>query len=123
MAKRSTSGIIAYNGLDGACAAAAALLQFPSARVLVSSARSIAYSLDTIRQGHNHFAEIHVCRPRCLLRLGRVRASGKRAGLAKTKVIWYCGRGYLDDQRDAFARVCEPAFLKVKAILKPYVAT
>ena len=115
MAKRSTSGIIAYNGLDGACAAAAALLKFPSARVLVSSARSIAHSLDTIRQGHNHFAEVHVCGLGVYCDWAEFERAARELGLAKTKIVWYCGRGYLDDQRNAFARVCEPAFLKAQS--------
>ena len=111
MAKRPTSAIIAYNGLDGACAAAAALLTFPSARIVVSSARSIGYSLDAIGKGPDHLGEIHVCGLGVYCDWGEFEHAARTISSAKTKIIWYCGRGYLDSQRDAFARVCEPVFL------------
>jgi hypothetical protein len=45
VASRKPVVIITYNGVDGACAAAMALLAFPKANLVISSARAIACGL------------------------------------------------------------------------------
>ena len=52
MARESSVVIITYNGVDGACAAAVALLKHPNAQVLVSSARGIAECFETLQKNN-----------------------------------------------------------------------
>jgi DNA-binding NtrC family response regulator len=111
MGRKTDTVIIAYNGLDGACAAAAASIRFPSARILVSSARSVAQTFEMLGKEPEGLAEIHVCGLGVYCDWGDFERAAKGLGSGRTKIIWYCGRGYLDEQRDVFATVCEPIFL------------
>ena len=61
MGKRKGAVILTYNGVDGACAAAMALLKHPTAEVLTTSAARIGKSLQELAQGRRRVSEIHVC--------------------------------------------------------------
>ncbi len=104
------TAIIAYNGIDGACAAAMALLRFPEAHVVVASARSIGKALESLRVEKPTIAEVHVCGVGAYCDWDEVVRPAVALAEKDVKIIWYCGRGYLDDQREAFAAICEPVF-------------
>ncbi|WP_320178499.1 sigma 54-interacting transcriptional regulator [Roseovarius pacificus] len=109
---RKQVSVLAYNGLDGACAAAMVLLAHPHAEVRTASARGIG---DTLAELVAHPpAEVHVCG------LGvwcAWEAIAEPIGLMKrkhgTRVHWYCGRGYLDGEREQLATLAEIHFLEV----------
>lgn len=110
MAKRDKVVVLAYNGIDGACAAAAALLFHPKARVLSGSARSVGAALASVVKRSP--AEVHVCGlgihcpwEEVAGALGRLRETG-------TQVLWHCGRGYLDSERERLTSCCTPVFME-----------
>ncbi len=115
MAKNRLVAIIAYNGIDGACAAAAALVRFPTARVLVSSARSIGSTLAGVRDDRRTPDEIHVCGLGVYCDWREVEQAAIPLQEKGTRIVWYCGRGYLDGQRDQFARIGTPAFFDLSS--------
>lgn len=103
--------MVTYNGVDGACAAAMALLRFPSAEVVVSSAASIGHTLGSLGDQPRPPAEIHVCGVGVR---GAWKELSQRAEALRKRgatIHWYCGRGYLDDEQARFSEVCSPVFL------------
>jgi DNA-binding NtrC family response regulator len=102
--------IITYLGLDGACAAAMALLKFPDARVRVTSRARVAETLARTAAESDRWEAVHLCG----VGVGRDRegvaaAAQSLKGLG-TDVHWHCGRGYLDPHRRWLEACCRPRF-------------
>lgn len=113
MSESLDTAIITYNGIDGACAAAVALLQCPDAEVLVTSAARVAEAFRKLARHPTKWSAVHVCGvgvycdwPELLEPAEALR----RAGVA---ITWYCGRGYLEPEAEKFAGFCTPAFMEV----------
>ena len=111
MAAKRDQTIITYSGLDGACAAAMVLLQHPHADLMVSSSSSIAYTLEMMARGRRSPAEIHICGMGVSCEWDGLVDACRALADKGAQILWYCGRGYLDDQRDRFAEVCSPVFV------------
>ncbi len=103
--------VITYNGIDGACAAAMVLLRHPEAHVVVSSARAIGSAFARLKQEPSVPASIHVCGVGMYGDWGDVARNAEELRQQGAAIVWYCGRGYLDDDRSRYAPFCEPAFL------------
>src|SRR5438552_1552868 len=110
MSPRISNLIITYSGVDGACAAALALLKYPRAEILVTSARRIDWTLSQLAGRKTLPSEIHIC---------GVGGWCDREALAKaaqglrdkgTAIIWHCGRRYLDEDQAFLADFCTPTF-------------
>jgi len=113
MSEQRMVTVIAYNGIDGACAAAMALLKFPDAQVYITSAAGIGNTLSSLSDGRDGPVEAHVC---------GVGVSGDWMDVIRPaenilrsggSITWYCGRGYLDEERSNFRTICEAIFHKV----------
>jgi DNA-binding NtrC family response regulator len=112
MTGRGRVGVITYNGIDGACAAAMGLLRFPKAEVIISSAAAIGRTLENLRQKGPAVNEIHVCGVGVYCDWEEVLRPALALRHKGTKVVWHCGRGYLDSERKQFEQFCTPAFLR-----------
>jgi len=102
--------ILTTNGTDGACAAAMVLQRYPKAQIVTTSAQRIALTLDEIAELDPPPGVIHICGAGVSENLGEVITVLGELGKKRTKVLWYCGRGYLDEFRTVLARVCVPVF-------------
>ncbi|MFP4499851.1 MAG: sigma-54-dependent transcriptional regulator [Candidatus Hydrogenedentota bacterium] len=100
--------VLAYNGIDGACAAAMVLLAHPDAEVRSTSARGIGGDFE--RLATERWDTVHVCGLGVWCDWEEVAAPAARMRGTGTDIIWHCGRGYLDKRREAFAEFCTPAF-------------
>jgi len=103
-------GIVTYLGIDGACAAAAALLRHPGSELWVTSRARVAHTLNGIATADARWQEIHVCG----VGVGRDVDGAATAAAALSgqgvRVTWHCGRGYLDGHRERLAISCSPRF-------------
>lgn len=90
----SGSVIVTYFQLDGACAAAAALLGLPEGRVVATSARGIGETMAALEAKPP--AAIHVCGVGVACPVEDVTGPAARLTAAGTAIHWHCGRGYLD---------------------------
>jgi len=105
--------ILTYNGLDGACAAAALLLRYPQAQLTVTSARRITLNLcDIIENGTSPPARIYVCGVGVKSGWEELKMRCKDLENCGTELFWFCGRGYLDRYRKHFNDICTPIFTK-----------
>ncbi len=110
MARKSKVTVITYNGVDGACAAAAVLLKHPRAEVRVSSARGIADTFTALQDKQTGC--IHVCGVGVTCPWGALAAALRPVQNNGVKVYWHCGRGYFtDDQEENFGRLCHTRFM------------
>lgn len=99
-----------YNGVDGACAAAMALQVYPEAQIRVTSAGRIDQTLDLLAQDNKSYKEVHVLGVGAYCEwdsLVKAAAALKQKG---TRLVWHCGRGYLDDRRGMFDEICQTKF-------------
>lgn len=108
MSKTTSIAIVTYNGIDGACAAAVGLHRFPEARVLVTSAKRIAGTLEELAR--TACREVHVCGVGVYCDWADVAGAAAALKRRNTRLIWHCGRGYLEPQAEAFAQFAEPDF-------------
>ncbi len=102
--------IITYLGLDGACAAAMALLKFPDARVRVTSRARVAETLAHTAAEGTRWNLVHVCGVGVGRERQRVAAAAESLKGLGTEVQWHCGRGYLDTHRSWLEACCLPRF-------------
>jgi DNA-binding NtrC family response regulator len=101
--------ILAYNALDGACAAATVLLAHPGAEVRITSARGIGEAFAELVSVHP--AEVHVCGLGVWCAWEEVTGPASRMKRKDgTQIHWYCGRGYLDGEREQFAAFAQVHF-------------
>lgn len=110
MAARSVPlQVLTYYGIDGAAAAAAALLRHPEAPLAVASQRTVGAVLERIAGAPPR--ALHICGLGVACEWRQVAAALAALTAAGTEVFWHCGRGYLDAERERFAAVCEPVFV------------
>jgi hypothetical protein len=100
--------IARYVGIGGACTAAMALLRYPAAEVLISSAQRIGQTLAELCQQRRLPTEVHVCGVGVRGDWDQVARPARELRKKGCSIIWYCGRGYLD--LDRHATVCLPVF-------------
>lgn len=102
--------LVTYNGVDGACAAAMALQFYPDAQIRVTSAGRVDQTLELVAEDNKPYKEVHVlgvgahCDWNSLVKAA---AALKQKG---TRLVWYCGRGYLDERRAMFDEICQTKF-------------
>ena len=100
--------LIGYYGTDGACAVAAALLKYPQAEVLITSAQRIGASLAVLSGSKTK--EVHVCGTGVRGDWDTLEQSALALAREGTRIWWHCGREYLDEYVDRFKRFCSPVF-------------
>ena len=106
MTAGTKTAIIAYNNLEGACAAALLAHHLPDSEILPASAELVAWRLSMIRDdpscGEVHLAGIGIQgNPNEVYTiLEDLRQSGRR-------VVWYHGKGYLEFCRGRLESLCE----------------
>ncbi len=110
MAKETGVAIVTYNGVDGACAAAMALLKHPDAELVVTSAGRIGRTLSELARGRKAPEEVLVCGLGVFCAWEEVSAPALELKEGGSTLVWYCGRGYLDGQKERFSEFCEPVF-------------
>ncbi len=104
-------GVLTYNGLDGACAGASVLLKYPDARLIITSAKRVTRSLESVLEGPTGPLErLDICGLGVRGDWEGLRACGERLKRSGIETFWYCGRGYLDRWRDRFSSFCTPVF-------------
>jgi len=102
--------IITYLGIDGACAAAMALLCHPGAEIRITSRARAAETLEEAAAEGTRWREIHVCGVgvgRDSRRIVEALTALRRPG---SDIQWHCGRGYLDEHRGLLESCCRPRF-------------
>ncbi|MEA1997612.1 MAG: sigma 54-interacting transcriptional regulator, partial [Gemmatimonadota bacterium] len=104
--------ILAYNGVDGFCSAAMALLRFPKARIVMTSAAKIGGTFGKLNMEKKKIGRIHVCGLGIYCNWEEVLVPGRELKERGTDISWYCGRGYMDGWRDKLEEICTPVFIK-----------
>lgn len=112
MSRRKRVTIVTYNGVDGACAAAMALLRHPEGDVVVSSARTIGSTFERLKQEPAVPASIQVCGVGMYGNWDEVARHAEELRQKGAAIVWYCGRGYLDGDQARYAAFCQPVFLE-----------
>jgi len=113
MASRKSAVIIAYNGIDGACAAAMVLLAYPKAELVISSARAIAWTLGKIVESRKSASDVHICGLGMACNYDELCQYARALAERGSKIIWYCGRRYLDATRPQLEPFSTSVFLDV----------
>ncbi len=113
MGAKGKQYIVTYYGLDGACAAALALKRFPAAEIVTTSARRIGETLQQISRAA--VREVHVCGVGADCDWSLVKQACEAIRKRGGAVRWYCGRGYLDKDRERYAAVCTPVFIEAES--------
>jgi len=113
MGDSSAGVIITYNGIDGACAAAMALLDCPEADILVTSAARVGETFQELADDPEQRDTVHVCGLGVYCDWPGLLGPAEALRRAGVRITWYCGRGYLDADAARFARFCTPAFMDV----------
>ena len=111
--KKTSKGpvcIITYLGIDGACAAAMALLTFPDAMVRVTSRARVADTLAETAAEGTRWRMVHVCGVGMGRDRDRIAAAAESLAVLGGEVQWHCGRGYLDQHRAWLEGCCRPQF-------------
>ncbi|MFB3785330.1 MAG: sigma 54-interacting transcriptional regulator [bacterium] len=103
--------ILTTNGTDGACAAAMVLQRFPKAQIVTTSAQRIALTLEEIAGLDPPPGIIHICGVGVYDNIAGVTTVLGAFVKKRIKVLWYCGRGYLDEYRTLLIPVCVPVFI------------
>ncbi|MHC4872817.1 MAG: sigma 54-interacting transcriptional regulator [Planctomycetota bacterium] len=111
MAKK-TQIIITTSGMDGACSAALLLINNPESRLYTTSVTRLESTFQEILFAGKEIESIHLCGVGIddnAVKVGELLAKIKELGI---KIIWYCGRGYLNKYKDLLAEFCDPKFKK-----------
>jgi len=112
MPRTSNVTVVTYNGVDGACAAAAVLLKHPNAQVLASSARGIVDTFAALRDKAR--GTVHVCGVGASCSWGMLATAMRPAQANGVKVVWHCGRNYFSkEQEESFGKLCTTSFVDV----------
>ena len=112
MGTKGEQFIVTYYGLDGACAAAAALVRYPEAKVVTTSARRIGETLQRIPL--KDVGEVHVCGVGVDCDWSAVEQACAAITNRGGAIYWHCGRGYLEKHRGQFAAFCTPVFIEAE---------
>ena len=103
--------IVTYNGMDGACAAAMALLRYSDAVLMASSAKGIGGTFAELAEQSPPPAEVHVCGVGVWCDWSELEIPARRLTQQSCRIFWYCGRRYLDDVRERFGDFATPVFI------------
>ncbi len=109
--KKNSKGpvcVITYLGIDGACAAAMALLKFPQAMLKVTSRARVADTLTETAAAGTRWRAVHICGVGVGRDRERVAAAAESLAGLGADVQWHCGRGYLDPHREWLEACCRP---------------
>ncbi len=107
--------IFTYNGLDGACCAAALLLKYPAAQLTVTSARRISQSVSRISENmpDGSFKAVYICGLGVNGGWDTLQNSCKKLRKHGVSIKWFCGRGYMDPYEERLNPFCSPVFSDV----------
>ncbi len=108
MATEAQQVVLTYNGIDGACAAAAVLLRHPDSLVEITSAARIAQTLRSVSEEMAPGCCVHVCGLGVACSWEELEGALARLVENGSRAVWYCGRGYLDDLADRLPTRCTP---------------
>jgi len=111
MGRKRPVKIVTCNGIDGACAAAMVLLQHPSADLVITSASSIGYTLKMMARTQVAPAEIHICGIGIACEWEELKLACLALRSKGAQILWYCGRGYLDDRIHGLSQICTPVLM------------
>jgi len=114
MADRSDVMIITYNGVDGACAGAMALLKYPKAQTVITSAARIGRRLSEIAKSRTAPSRMLVCGLGVYDGRDDVLAAARSLRRKGAEILWYCGRRYLETERGFLTQVCTPVFVDAR---------
>ena len=103
MSDRHSVSVMTYNGVDGACAAAMALLKRPEAEVIVTSAARVGRTMSELAERPKPPSEIYVCGLGVYCAREELSVPALKLGEKGSAITWYCRRGYVDDRKDEFA--------------------
>jgi two-component system, NtrC family, response regulator PilR len=103
--------VLSYNGVDGFCAAAAALLQHPKAELVMTSASKIGRTFASLAESGQADCNVHVCGVGFFCDWEEIEKPAQELKKKGFNILWYCGRGYLNIYREQIARVGTPVFL------------
>jgi DNA-binding NtrC family response regulator len=110
MSESGEVAVVTYFGIDGACAAAMALLRWPEAELVPTSAARVGQAFDGLLRRHHALSEVHVCGVGVHCPWEDLARPARGLASHGVRIFWHCGRGYLHAQRDAFAEFSAPAF-------------
>ncbi|MBN2327264.1 MAG: sigma-54-dependent Fis family transcriptional regulator [Candidatus Omnitrophica bacterium] len=104
-------GIVTTFGMDGACSAAMLLQRFPKSKIIVTSARRIALTLEDILSEIPVLQVVHICGVGIRDSPEQVADQLRMLAEKNCQVIWYCGRGYLNEYEELLSESCKPVFM------------
>ena len=97
--KGKTDIVLAYNGVDGFCAAAAVLIARPGAELVLTSASRLAGTLRKLAEKCRDGTRVHICGVWFFCDWREIEIPALELKERGVGVIWYCGRGYLDSHK------------------------
>ncbi len=106
--------ILAYNGVDGFCAAAAALLYHPKAEIVMTSASRIGRTFSRLAGEIKGRCTIQVCGVGFFCDWEEIEKPALELKKRGVDIRWYCGRGYLEQHREKIGTVALPVFLECR---------
>ncbi len=101
--------IITTYGTDGAAAAAMVLQKYPDASILRTSSTRIGETLLAV--AGEPARVVHICGVGPNDTSERIIEGLRRLHAEQCRVIWYCGRGYMEQWKRPMAPYCKTAFL------------
>jgi DNA-binding NtrC family response regulator len=110
MGKDKHRVIVTYNGVDGFCSAAMALMRYPGAELVLSSAAKIGRTLSKLAKSEKEIAEIHLCGIGVFCEWEEAEKPARELKVNGTEIIWYCGRGYLEGMKAKLEKVSDTVF-------------
>ncbi len=105
--------VLTYNGVDGACAAASVLLKHPEAEVRITSASRVGRTLRELSEAPETPRELHICGLGVWCDWEEVMEPATEMAEDGVSIYWYCGRGYLEEDRKRFESFCQPVFMEL----------
>lgn len=108
--KTQPVALVTYNGIDGACATAMALQRFPDAQIRVTSASRVDQTLQLLASDNKSYREIHVLGVGAYCDWETLVKAAAALKQKATRLVWHCGRGYLDEKRGLFDEICHASF-------------
>jgi len=104
--------ILAYNQVDGFCTAAAALLNFPQARLVMTSASKIGRTFAKLTEGEKQDSEIHICGVGIYSDWEDVKRPAMVLKKRGVKIFWHCGRGYMEEWCKKLEKIGAPVLIE-----------
>ena len=105
MPRPRRDAVLTYNGVDGACAAAALLLVQPDAELRITSAKVVGFALAKLADERRVYDCVHICGLGIACPWDELNAAAAALKEKGTTIRWYCGRGYLDKHRESIEAI------------------